>query len=113
MKILHSPKVNKNKIIKIGSMQIILTVGCTWKKNIITITTPKEIIILNPHTNILEKSRINFGIYIFVIIPRLLLIKFTLLVRHLEKKLHIVKPIKMKIGKYCSDALNTTPKITV
>jgi hypothetical protein len=78
-----------------------------------TIITPNEIIILKALANSLANSSMYLGIYTFVIIGLFALTILTLPITLLEKKLHIVIPMNMNIGKYCSDALNTAPNINI
>jgi hypothetical protein len=68
---------------------------------------------LNPLIQIFEITRINFGKYTLETIALFSFMVFTLPIKVLLKKSHIVRPIKINTGKYCSRAPNTKPKMNV
>ena len=113
IKIVPNPNVNKKNTIIIGTIYRMFTDIGTRNTIIIIITIAKDTSILKPLTSIRAKYNINFGKYIFEIMPLFTRTILTLTFMPLEKNVHIANPEKINTGKNCSDALNTTPNINV
>jgi hypothetical protein len=96
---VEQPNTKVTKVIKIGIKYKTYQEKGTLKQTIIKITIPKEIIILKPFTQMRSNIKIYLGMYTLETTDLFALISLTLWLTVRLKNSHILRPIKMKIGK--------------